>query len=239
MAINFDSFTLGTTQTIQSDDYVVGFDTAVPGGERKWTISTLANAVSSITSLGTVKSVTGTAPISVANGTTTPAISIAAATTSAAGSMSSTDKTRLDSASVVNGLVKCNGSGSFSAAVAGTDYLTSASLAAAKAWVNFNGTGTIAIRSSYNVTSIGDVGTGQYRINVNNGVLNNSNYSVLITGSYPIAGINACAIGFESLAGSPATLKDKTTTGVEISYSDNGSNAYLDVVTGNVVIFSN
>lgn len=48
MAINFDSFTEGTTSTIQSNDYVVGFDTAVPGGERKWTVSTLANAVSGL-----------------------------------------------------------------------------------------------------------------------------------------------------------------------------------------------
>ena len=122
MAINFDSFTEGTTSTIQSNDYVVGFDTAVPGGERKYTVSTLANAVSGVASLGTVKSVTGTAPISVANGTTTPAISIAAATTSAAGSMSSTDKARLDDASTVNGLLSCNGSGNFSAAVPDIDY---------------------------------------------------------------------------------------------------------------------
>ncbi len=45
---------------------------------------------------GTVTSVSGTAPISVATGTTTPAISIVAATTSLAGSMSSTDKSRLN-----------------------------------------------------------------------------------------------------------------------------------------------
>lgn len=45
---------------------------------------------------GTVTSVTGTAPIAVATGTTTPVVSIAAATTSAAGSMSSTDKSKLD-----------------------------------------------------------------------------------------------------------------------------------------------
>ncbi len=48
MAINFDSFTEGTTSNIQSNDYVVGFDTAVPGGERKFTLSTIANAVSGI-----------------------------------------------------------------------------------------------------------------------------------------------------------------------------------------------
>jgi hypothetical protein len=45
---------------------------------------------------GTVTSVTGSAPISVTNGTTTPAISIAAATQLAAGIMSSADKIKLD-----------------------------------------------------------------------------------------------------------------------------------------------
>ena len=35
----------------------------------------------------------------------------------------------------------------------------------ARAWVNFNGTGTVAIRASMNVSSITDVSTGNYRIN--------------------------------------------------------------------------
>jgi len=35
----------------------------------------------------------------------------------------------------------------------------------AKAWVNFKGTGTVAIRSSYNVSSITDSGTGDYTTN--------------------------------------------------------------------------
>tara|TARA_R110000803_G_scaffold154611_1_gene219387 strand:- start:1430 stop:1780 length:351 start_codon:yes stop_codon:yes gene_type:complete len=34
-----------------------------------------------------------------------------------------------------------------------------------KAWVNFNGTGTVAIRASGNVSSITDNGTGNYFIN--------------------------------------------------------------------------
>jgi hypothetical protein len=34
----------------------------------------------------------------------------------------------------------------------------------AKAWVNFNGTGTIAIKTSFNVSSISDVNTGQYQV---------------------------------------------------------------------------
>jgi hypothetical protein len=31
-----------------------------------------------------------------------------------------------------------------------------------KAWVNFDGTGTVAIRQSYNVSSVTDYGTGDY-----------------------------------------------------------------------------
>ena len=34
-----------------------------------------------------------------------------------------------------------------------------------RAWVNFNGTGTVAIRASGNVSSITDVGTGDYTVN--------------------------------------------------------------------------
>ena len=41
----------------------------------------------------------------------------------------------------------------------------SAPLYAARAWVNFNGTGTVAIRASGNVTSITDNGTGDYTVN--------------------------------------------------------------------------
>jgi len=35
----------------------------------------------------------------------------------------------------------------------------------AKAWVNFNGTGTVAIRAAGNVSSITDNGTGTYTVN--------------------------------------------------------------------------
>ena len=35
----------------------------------------------------------------------------------------------------------------------------------AKAWVNFNGAGTLAVRDSYNVTSVTDNATGKYTIN--------------------------------------------------------------------------
>jgi len=42
----------------------------------------------------------------------------------------------------------------------------SAPVYAARAWVNFNGTGTVAIRASGNVSSITDRGTGTYQVNL-------------------------------------------------------------------------
>jgi hypothetical protein len=41
----------------------------------------------------------------------------------------------------------------------------SAPVYACRAWVNFNGTGTVAIRASGNVSSITDNGTGDYTVN--------------------------------------------------------------------------
>ena len=41
-----------------------------------------------------------------------------------------------------------------------------------KAWVNFNGTGTVAIRDSFNVSSITDVSTGIYTVTFTNAMAN-------------------------------------------------------------------
>jgi hypothetical protein len=50
----------------------------------------------------------------------------------------------------------------------------------AKAWVNFNGTGTVAIRVAFNVSSITDIGVGRYQVNLTT-ALPDANYSVLAT----------------------------------------------------------
>jgi hypothetical protein len=47
-----------------------------------------------------------------------------------------------------------------------------------RAWVNFNGTGTVAIRASGNVTSITDNGTGEYTVNFTT-AMSDANYSVV------------------------------------------------------------
>jgi hypothetical protein len=49
-----------------------------------------------------------------------------------------------------------------------------------RAWVNFNGTGTVAIRGSGNVSSITDGGTGNYTVNLTN-AMPDANYSVSLT----------------------------------------------------------
>jgi len=56
-----------------------------------------------------------------------------------------------------------------------------------RAWVNFNGTGTVAIRTSGNVSSITDNGTGDYTVNITN-AMSDANYAV-------------CAIGYSDNAG--------------------------------------
>jgi hypothetical protein len=50
-----------------------------------------------------------------------------------------------------------------------------------RAWVNFNGTGTVAIRGSGNVTSITDNGTGLYTVNFTTS-MPDVNYGALIAG---------------------------------------------------------
>ena len=46
----------------------------------------------------------------------------------------------------------------------------------AKAWINFNGSGTVAIRDSYNFSSLTDDGTGLYKANFST-VMSDTNYS--------------------------------------------------------------
>ena len=59
---------------------------------------------------------------------------------------------------------------------AGTGPIDLYKQSAAKAWVNFNGSGTIAARDSFNVSSLTDNDTGYYTVSSTN-AFNNSNYS--------------------------------------------------------------
>ena len=56
-----------------------------------------------------------------------------------------------------------------------------------KAWVNFNGTGTVAIRASGNVSSITDNGTGDYTVNFTTAFAN-TDYSLVGTCNINLVG---------------------------------------------------
>lgn len=59
----------------------------------------------------------------------------------------------------------------------------------AKAWVNFNGTGTIAIRDDFNVASLTDQGTGIYQISFTT-AMDNANYAVATTSGMNSSGFS-------------------------------------------------
>jgi hypothetical protein len=85
----------------------------------------------------------------------------------------------------------------------------------AKAWVSFNGTGTVAIRASYNVSSITDNGTGDYTVNFTN-ALPDANYSVVGSASNNntygsiIVNINSTSSG-GNLTSNPTTSATRLT----------------------------
>ena len=96
----------------------------------------------------------------------------------------------------------------------------------AKAWVNFNGTGTVAIRAAYNVSSITDNGTGDYSINFTS----------------PMADINYSLAGSASRASSANTSfvmtldADFSTSSARI-ITNTGGGTSIDSVKTSVAIF--
>ena len=74
-----------------------------------------------------------------------------------------------------------------------------------RAWVNFNGTGTLAIRDSGNVSSITDNGTGLYTLNFTTS-MPDANYSVAGIGNGNTGGV------YVVIAGAAASGADVMTT---------------------------
>jgi len=62
-----------------------------------------------------------------------------------------------------------------------------------RAWVNFNGTGTVAIRASGNVSSITDSGTGAYTVNFTTALADANYAGVIMTGTYQAFASNDAA----------------------------------------------
>jgi hypothetical protein len=101
----------------------------------------------------------------------------------------------------------------------------------AKAWVNFNGTGTVAIRASYNVSSITDNGTGDYTVNFTT-AMPDVDYCVVVGGRLPTA-TNAAGEFYASVARSGTY----STTAVGIQTTGNSVVTARDADYCNVSIF--
>jgi hypothetical protein len=107
---------------------------------------------------------------------------------------------------------------------AGANTSTPAAIAAgiAKAWVNFNGTGTVAIRASYNVSSITDNGVGDYTVNLTTAMVD-ANYIVSLAPNS--SGLNSVIVGALHAATNWGTPTTYTTSAVRIISTGNGSSA--------------
>ena len=69
--------------------------------------------------------------------------------------------------------------GSISVTGEGNSTTTNLQQGLAKAWINFNGTGTtIATRDSFNLSSLSDNGTGDYSVTIAS-AMSNTNYAVI------------------------------------------------------------
>jgi hypothetical protein len=101
----------------------------------------------------------------------------------------------------------------------------------AKAWVNFNGTGTPAIRASMNVSSITKISTGTYTINFTT-AMPDVNYSVAVgVQSNPSNESNAQANMCINTAGPYSSTQLGLITGPTFT------NSAVDLPIANVTIF--
>jgi len=75
-----------------------------------------------------------------------------------------------------------------------------------RAWVNFNGSGTVAISASFNVTSITDNGVGDYTVNMTN-AMPDANYSALSTVRFVSGGTYIFSNIHNSIAPTTTTVR--------------------------------
>ena len=105
----------------------------------------------------------------------------------------------------------------------------------ARAWVNFNGTGTVAIRASGNVSSITDNGTGDYTVNFTT-AMSDANYSGVVSCSGAVNSSHTPV--FLGSPGSNDTSSHPNGSAFTISlYNISNSLLRADPVMANCVIF--
>ena len=104
-----------------------------------------------------------------------------------------------------------------------------------RAWVNFNGTGTVAIRASGNVSSITDNGTGDYTVNFTT-ALPDANYQVSMS-SVSYTNANFSLVAYIKAGASTTIPALKTTTQLTVAYASVSAATYFDCAEMNVAIF--
>ena len=84
----------------------------------------------------------------------------------------------------------------------------------AKAWINFNGSGTISINDSFNVSSITDNGTGDYSVSYSTAMAS-VNYCGVGGGKGDNDGsdANKTVTSFKRISSTPATGSSRIVTG--------------------------
>jgi hypothetical protein len=92
---------------------------------------------------------------------------------------------------------------------------TSSTVYGCRAWVNFNGTGTPAIRASGNVSSITDNGTGDYTVNFTT-AMPDANYSVAGAARYDGVA-NPIAIRYLGIVNNGSLGSDMSTSSVRVN----------------------
>lgn len=108
----------------------------------------------------------------------------------------------------------------------------SAPLYAARAWVNFDGTGTVAIRASGNVSSITDNGTGIYTVNFTD-AMSDANYAVMQCGTDSAAGSGPAVRALHVVQGTRATSSVQVT----MQFATATTAGYFDYEENHVAIF--
>lgn len=104
---------------------------------------------------------------------------------------------------------------------------------ACRAWVNFNGTGTVAIRASGNVSSITDNGVGDYTVNFTT-AMSDANYS-LVYSAAPNYGV-ASSQSF-NLFHSAGTASEVAPTTTAARFNTGSTGGYHDSKYVTVAIF--
>jgi hypothetical protein len=104
-----------------------------------------------------------------------------------------------------------------------------------RAWVNFDGTSTVAIRASFNVSSITDNGVGNYTVNFTTAMVD-ANYSAVITNGSD-ATANTAWQGANGLGGTAAPTAAGIRVGVWGGGGGLANRTAFDAVYVNVAIF--